>query len=242
MFWFPSAGHQRNCCFQILHFSRAYLRIIYEKIKGQILLGLSLGKQNWGVQALCIKTRKSAQPFVWKWFFILMLIKLNFNKTGCALGLILKVKVFGTGKWHISCCPVITKFRVQFHVKLGFWGSPHVRQSESWIMYSTPWFRIPGTGFWSQWNLDSGFWLLEGFLIPKPRIPVPQVKFPRFVIPQEKHFIGIRIPFLRAKRSCSTALNGCHSAVRITFTFSSLSLYPQYIHLIFLVIYSELTL
>ena len=46
--------------------------------------------------------------------------KTHFHKKGCALGLILKVKVFGTGKWHISCCPVITKFRVQFHVKLGF--------------------------------------------------------------------------------------------------------------------------
>ena len=46
--------------------------------------------------------------------------KTHFHKKGCALGLILKVKVFGTGKWHISCCPVITKSRVQFHVKLGF--------------------------------------------------------------------------------------------------------------------------
>ena len=46
--------------------------------------------------------------------------KTHFHKKGCALGLILKVKVFGTRKWHISCCPVITKSRLQFHVKLGF--------------------------------------------------------------------------------------------------------------------------
>ena len=51
---------------------------------------------------LCIKTRSSAQPLVWKWFFILMLIKLKFNKKGCALGLILKVGVFGTRKWPIG--------------------------------------------------------------------------------------------------------------------------------------------
>ena len=135
--------------------------------------------------------------------------KTHFHKKGCALGLISKVRVFGTRKWHISCCPVITKFTVQFHVKLGFWGSPHVRISEPWILYSTSWFQIPGTGFWSQWNLDSGFWLLVGFLILKPRIPVPQLKFPRFVIPQDKNFIGIGIPLHRVKWSCSTALNGC---------------------------------
>ena len=34
--------------------------------------------------------------------FILMQIKLIFKKKGCALGLILKVKVFGTQKWPIA--------------------------------------------------------------------------------------------------------------------------------------------
>ena len=34
-----------NCFFQILSNSRAYLRIIYEKTKGQVLLEPLLGKQ-----------------------------------------------------------------------------------------------------------------------------------------------------------------------------------------------------
>ena len=34
---------------------------------------------------LCIKTRLSAQPVIWKWFFILMQIKLIFTTKGCAL-------------------------------------------------------------------------------------------------------------------------------------------------------------
>ena len=53
---------------------------------------------------LCIKTWLNAQPLVWKWFFILMLIKLNFNKTGCALGLILKVRFLELGSGLLGCC------------------------------------------------------------------------------------------------------------------------------------------
>ena len=41
---------------------------------------------------LCIKTRLSAQPLIWKWFVILM----QNQKKSCAIGLILKVRVFGT--------------------------------------------------------------------------------------------------------------------------------------------------
>ena len=50
----------------------------------------------------CIKTRLSAQPLIWKWFFILVQIKIIFTKKGCALGLILKVRVFWTRKWPID--------------------------------------------------------------------------------------------------------------------------------------------
>ena len=44
---------------------------------------------------LCIKTRLGAQPLIWKLFFILMQMKpMHFHKKGCALGVILKVRVF----------------------------------------------------------------------------------------------------------------------------------------------------
>ena len=43
-----------------------------------------------------------------------MLIKLNFNKTGCALGLILKVKVFGTWKWPIGMLCILGFHERQF--------------------------------------------------------------------------------------------------------------------------------
>ena len=52
MFCFLSTGHViiyntlENCFFQILSYSRAYLRIIYEKTKGQVPLEPLLGKQN----------------------------------------------------------------------------------------------------------------------------------------------------------------------------------------------------
>ena len=39
-----------NSFFQISSYSRAYLRIIYEKKKGQVLLGPLLGKQNIQVE------------------------------------------------------------------------------------------------------------------------------------------------------------------------------------------------
>ena len=50
MFCFPNTGHviilQENCFFQISSYSRTYLRIIYEKTKGQVPMGPLLGKQN----------------------------------------------------------------------------------------------------------------------------------------------------------------------------------------------------
>ena len=46
-----------------------------------------------------MKTRLSAQPLLWN-----HANKTHFHKKGCALGLVLKVKVFGSRKWLI-CCP-----------------------------------------------------------------------------------------------------------------------------------------
>ena len=40
------ANTLENCFFQISSYSPAYLRIIYEKTKGQVPLGPLLGKQN----------------------------------------------------------------------------------------------------------------------------------------------------------------------------------------------------
>ena len=51
---------------------------------------------------LCIKTRLSAQPLIRKCYSILMQIKTHFHNNGCALGLILKVRVFGTRTWPIT--------------------------------------------------------------------------------------------------------------------------------------------
>ena len=57
--------------------------------------GTTLSKPNRSIghfrvrPGLYIQTRLSAQPLIWKWFFILMQIK-----KGCALGLILKVWVW----------------------------------------------------------------------------------------------------------------------------------------------------
>ena len=50
---------------------------------------------------LSIKTRLRAQPLIWKWFFNYA-NKTHLHKKGCALHLILKVRVFGTRKWSIS--------------------------------------------------------------------------------------------------------------------------------------------
>ena len=52
-------------------------------------------------RGLCIETRLSAQPLIWKSFFHSHANKTHLHKKGCALGLILKVRVFGTRKWPI---------------------------------------------------------------------------------------------------------------------------------------------
>ena len=57
-----------------------------------------LGRVNF--RGLCIKTRLSGQPLIWKWFFILMQIKLIFTRLDMHLAS-LKVRVFGTQKWPI---------------------------------------------------------------------------------------------------------------------------------------------
>ena len=54
-------------------------------------------------QGLCFKKRLSAQPLIWKLCFILMQ-NLIFTRKNCALGLILKVRVFGTRKLP-NCVP-----------------------------------------------------------------------------------------------------------------------------------------
>ena len=52
---------------------------------------------------LCIKTRLSAQPLIWKWFFILMQIKLIFTRKVVHLASFWKWGFsFGTCKWPIK--------------------------------------------------------------------------------------------------------------------------------------------
>ena len=65
-----------------------------------IKIETSVISKNWPFPSspgLCIITRLSAQPSIWQWFFIRMK-KTHFHKKGCTLGLILKVRVFGTRK------------------------------------------------------------------------------------------------------------------------------------------------
>ena len=53
-------------------------------------------------KGLCIKTRSSARPLMWKLFFILMQIKLIFKGKVVHLASFLKVRVFGTWKSPID--------------------------------------------------------------------------------------------------------------------------------------------
>jgi len=57
-----------NCFFQILSYSRAYLRIIYEKTKGQVPLGPLLRKQK-------ITAKEVYWPAVNIWVFIAQLVE-----------------------------------------------------------------------------------------------------------------------------------------------------------------------
>ena len=54
---------------------------------------------------LCIKTRLSAQPLIWKCFFIHHAKKTHFQMKGCALGLMLNVRVveLGSGLLFVFC-------------------------------------------------------------------------------------------------------------------------------------------
>ena len=57
-----------------------------------------LGRVNF--RGLCIKSRLSGQPLIWKGVFILMQIKLIFRRSDMHLAS-LKVRVFGTQTWPI---------------------------------------------------------------------------------------------------------------------------------------------
>ena len=71
-------------------------------------LGITLSYPNWSVghfrvpPDLCIKTRLSAQPYDMEMIFHSHANKTHFIQKGCALGLILKVRVFETRRWPIK--------------------------------------------------------------------------------------------------------------------------------------------
>ena len=56
----------------------------------------------WVASRLCFKVRLSAKVLVWKRFFYSHANKTHFHEKGFALSLVLKVRVFGTWKWHIG--------------------------------------------------------------------------------------------------------------------------------------------
>ena len=57
----------------------------------------------WVPQGFCSKMRLSAQPLIWKYvIFHSHANKTHFHKKGCALGLILKRRVFATRNWSIT--------------------------------------------------------------------------------------------------------------------------------------------
>ena len=54
---------------------------------------------------LCIKTMLSAQPLIWKWFFIVMQIKLNFTRKAVHLASYWKWGILGLGNGLLSIKP-----------------------------------------------------------------------------------------------------------------------------------------
>ena len=58
--------------------------------------------------------------------------KTHFHKKGCALGLILKVRVFGTWKWPIEFIENVTGFFPQGQSKLPVCGVFIMRVSVKW--------------------------------------------------------------------------------------------------------------
>ena len=90
-------GREPTAWLQIMVCSCVWLQITFYSCVNESTLFLvrSLLHENLPFPSspgLCIKTRLSAQPLIWKWFFILMHIR----KKSCVIGLILKVRVFGT--------------------------------------------------------------------------------------------------------------------------------------------------
>ena len=85
------------------------------------------------------KTRLSAQPLLWN-----HANKPHFHKKGCALGLVLKVKVFGSRKWLI-CCPGLG------HLYLLFNAPPWGIFSFSKTKLQMP-DKCPGGGNGHAWN------------------------------------------------------------------------------------------
>ena len=86
---------------------------------------------------LCMKTRLSAQPSFWS-----HANKTHFHKKGCALGLVLKVKVFGSRKWLI-CCPGLGHLYLLFNAPP--WG---IFSFSTWQMPD----KCPGGGNGQAWN------------------------------------------------------------------------------------------
>ena len=94
---------------------------------------------------LCFKTRVGAQLFDMEIIFHSHANKTHFHKKGCAPGLILKVRVFGTRKWPIDF-PFSKKFSFTRIVFIVF-ACPHVFVLEQeWILasnYSQRSFSVP---------------------------------------------------------------------------------------------------
>ena len=92
IFFYPHGGHCRE--FQLYSFDLQYLAFSgYPKCLPNLVNSSWLWRTGhfWVPPGLCIKTRLSAQAN-----------KTHFHKKVCALGLIVKVRVFGIQKWLIS--------------------------------------------------------------------------------------------------------------------------------------------
>ena len=124
--WFkPRIWHSCASCthvlwIQIMHLSRTFkpsscLRCYYCPLDRRI--AITIGHHclisKWNLfridhfrvaSSLCFKARLSVKPLIWKWFFILMHLKLVFSNKCFALSLVLKVTVFGTRKWLFRSC------------------------------------------------------------------------------------------------------------------------------------------
>ena len=73
----------------------------------------------WVASSLCFKAGLSAKLLIWKWFYILMQIKLILTRK--VFHLVVKASVFGTRKWPIDwghnssrCIPIMHFVLTQF--------------------------------------------------------------------------------------------------------------------------------